>query len=97
MEAFRQDMLDKGKFSARTINKRLQQLHTIFTRAQHVWELPLNPVARVERQPQQRLGTFRSSSRSRSSSWQGRRRTRRTPSSSQSPHSADYALASFVD
>lgn len=58
IEAFRQDMLDKGKFSARTINKRLQQLHTIFTRAQRVWELPLNPVARVERQPQQRSGDF---------------------------------------
>jgi integrase len=58
IEAFREQMLAEGRLSARTINKRLQQLHTIFKRAQRVWGLPVNPVARAERQPQSRSGDF---------------------------------------
>lgn len=36
VEAFREEMVAEGRLSARTINKRLQQLHTIFRRAQRV-------------------------------------------------------------
>ena len=59
VEAFRQQMLDESRLSARTINKRLQQLHTIFKRAQRKWELPYNPASGVERQPQRRSGDIR--------------------------------------
>jgi integrase len=58
IEAFRERMVAEGALSARTINKRLQQLHTIFKRAQRVWELPGNPVTGAERQPQRRSGDF---------------------------------------
>jgi integrase len=58
VESFRERMVAEGVLSARTINKRLQQLHSIFKRAQRVWELPSNPVANAERQPQRRSGDF---------------------------------------
>jgi integrase len=58
VEAFRERMVAEGVLSARTINKRLQQLHSVFKRAQRVWELPTNPVANAERQPQRRSGDF---------------------------------------
>ena len=58
IEAFRVRMVDEGILSARTINKRLQQMHTIFKRAQRVHGLPGNPVAGAERQPQRRSGDF---------------------------------------
>lgn len=58
VEAFRERMLEEGKLSARTINKRLQQLHTIFKRAQKIHGLPGNPVTGAERQPQGRSGDF---------------------------------------
>ena len=58
VDAFRVAMLEDGVLSARTINKRLQQLHTIFKRAQRVHGLPGNPVAGAERQPQRRSGDF---------------------------------------
>jgi integrase len=58
VEDFRERMVDEGALSARTINKRLQQLHTIFKRARRVWDLPVNPVERAERQPQRRSGDF---------------------------------------
>jgi integrase len=59
IEAFRERMVAEGRLSARTINKRLQQLHTIFKRAERVHDLSVNPVARAERQPQRRSGDFR--------------------------------------
>lgn len=58
VEGFRERMVEEGVLSARTINKRLQQLHTIFKRAQRVWDLPATPVAGAERQPQRRSGDF---------------------------------------
>ena len=58
VEAFRERMVAEGRLSARTINKRLQQLHSIFKRAGRVWDLPGNPVANAERQPQRRSGDF---------------------------------------
>ncbi len=58
VEAFRERMVAEGRLSARTINKRLQQLHSIFRRAGRVWDLPGNPVANAERQPQRRSGDF---------------------------------------
>jgi integrase len=58
IEAFRVRMVEEGILSARTINKRLQQMHTIFKRAQRVHNLPGNPVAGAERQPQRRSGDF---------------------------------------
>ncbi|MQA73485.1 MAG: tyrosine-type recombinase/integrase [Solirubrobacterales bacterium] len=58
VEAFRVRMLEEGVLAARTINKRLQQLHTMFKRAQRVHDLPGNPVAGAERQPQRRSGDF---------------------------------------
>ena len=51
-------MVEEGVLSARTINKRLQQLHTIFKRAQRNHGLPVNPVAGAERQPFRRSGDF---------------------------------------
>lgn len=58
VEQFRRRMLDDGVLSARTINKRLQQLHTIFKRSQRAFKFPTNPVAGAERQPQRRSGDF---------------------------------------
>jgi integrase len=51
-------MVEEGALSARTINKRLQQLHTIFKRAQRNHGLPVNPVVGGERQPFRRSGDF---------------------------------------
>jgi integrase len=42
--------------SNRTKNKLLVVMHGVFRRAQHVWGLPLNPVASVERHPQRSSG-----------------------------------------
>ena len=58
VEAFRERMVAEGRLSARTINKRLQQLHSIFKRAGRVWDLRGNPVTNAERQPQRRSGDF---------------------------------------
>jgi integrase len=58
IEAFRERLVAEGRLSPRTINKRLAQLHAIFKRAQRAFELPLNPVAGAERQPQERTGEF---------------------------------------
>jgi integrase len=46
----------KGKLTARSINKYLGALSSIFKRAQRVYGLPENPVAAVDRQPQWRVG-----------------------------------------
>ena len=51
IEAFRERLVAEGKLSARTINKRLAQLHAIFKRAQRIYGLPINPVEGAERQP----------------------------------------------
>jgi integrase len=42
--------------SNRTKNKLLVVMHGVFRRAQHVWGLPVNPVASVERHPQRSSG-----------------------------------------
>ena len=58
IDAFRAKLVAEGRLSARTINKRLAQLHAIFKRAQRVHGLALNPVAGAERQPHRRSGDF---------------------------------------
>lgn len=42
--------------SPRTKNKLLVVMHGVFRRAQHVWDLPANPVASVEKYPQRSSG-----------------------------------------
>jgi integrase len=44
------------ELSNRTKNKLLVVMHGVFRRAQHVWGLPLNPVAAVEKHPQRSSG-----------------------------------------
>src|SRR4051794_16711810 len=46
----------RGSLSNRTKNKLLVVLHGVFGRALRVWDLPLNPVARVERHRQRQSG-----------------------------------------
>ena len=58
IDAYRAKLVAEGRLSARTINKRLAQLHAIFKRAQRVHGLPTNPVAGAERQPHRRSGDF---------------------------------------
>ena len=58
IDAYRAKLVAEGRLSARTINKRLAQLHAIFKRAQRVHGLPINPVAGAERQPHRRSGDF---------------------------------------
>ncbi len=59
IDAFRERMLAEDAVSARTINKRLQQLHAVFKRAQRAFGLEHNPVTNAERQPFKRSGDFR--------------------------------------
>ena len=59
IDRFRERMLSEGQLSARTINKRLAQLHAIFKRAQRAYGLQINPVAGAERQPFKSSGDFR--------------------------------------
>ncbi len=58
IESYRAKLVAEDRLSARTINKRLAQLHAIFKRAQRVHGLPTNPVAGAERQPHSRSGDF---------------------------------------
>lgn len=58
IDAYRTKLVAEGRLSARTINKRLAQLHAIFKRAQRVHGLTLNPVAGAERQPHRQSGDF---------------------------------------
>jgi Phage integrase, N-terminal SAM-like domain len=58
VDAYRSKLVAEGRLSARTINKRLAQLHAIFKRAQRVHGLAVNPVTWVERQPYRRSGDF---------------------------------------
>ena len=59
IDAYREQLVAEGRLSARSINKRLIQLHAIFKRAQRVYGLPANPVAGAERQPEPRSGDIR--------------------------------------
>jgi integrase len=56
IDAYRERLVDDGKLSPRSINKRLAQLHAIFKRAQRVYGLEVNPAAGAERQPQRASG-----------------------------------------
>ena len=58
IDAYRERLVAEGRLGARTINKRLAQLHAIFKRAQRVYGLTSNPVAGAERQPYRRSGDF---------------------------------------
>jgi integrase len=58
IDAYREQLVAEGRLGARTINKRLAQLHAIFRRAQRVYGLASNPVAGAERQPYRRSGDF---------------------------------------
>jgi len=58
IDAYRARLVAEGRLSARTINKRLAQLHAIFKRAQRVHGLAVNPVALAERQPYRPSGDF---------------------------------------
>ena len=42
--------------SSRTKNKLLVVMHGVFRRAQHVWDLPTNPVASIEKYRQRSSG-----------------------------------------
>jgi integrase len=56
IDAYRERLVAEGKLSARTINKRLAQLHAIFKRAQRTYDLAKNPVEGAERQPHRLSG-----------------------------------------
>jgi integrase len=66
VEAITADMIDdyrarlvrEGELSARSINKLLVQLQSIFKRAQRRHKLPVNPAAGIDRQPLKRSGDF---------------------------------------
>jgi integrase len=58
IDAYRARLVAEDRLSARTINKRLAQLHAIFKRAQRVHGLAVNPVALAERQPYRPSGDF---------------------------------------
>jgi len=58
IENYRARLVAEGKLSARTVNKLLVQLHSIFKRAQRHHRLPSNPAAGVDRQPLKRSGDF---------------------------------------
>ncbi len=51
IDAYRERLVAEGQLAARSVNKRLAQLHAIFKRAQRVHGLASNPVAAAERQP----------------------------------------------
>src|SRR6266508_284512 len=58
IDAYQARLVDEGKLSARTINKRLVALHGILRRAMRVYGLRSNPAALVDRQPLRRSGDF---------------------------------------
>jgi hypothetical protein len=58
IDAYRAHLVDEGKLSARTINKRLVVLHGILRRAMRVYGLRSNSAALVDRQPLRRSGDF---------------------------------------
>jgi integrase len=58
IDAYRARLVEEGKLSARTINKRLVILHGVLRRAMRVYGLKSNPAALVDRQPLRRSGDF---------------------------------------
>jgi integrase len=58
IDGWRARLVEEGKLSARTINKRLVVLHGILRRAMRVYGLRSNPAALVDRQPLRRSGEF---------------------------------------
>jgi integrase len=58
IDEYRAVLVDEGRLSARTINKRLVVLHGILRRAMRVYGLRSNPAALVDRQPLRRSGDF---------------------------------------
>ncbi len=56
IDAYRERLLEEGRLSPRSINKRLAQLHAIFKRAQRTYGLAKNPVEGAERQPHRPSG-----------------------------------------
>jgi integrase len=59
IERYRSRLVNEGKLSARSINKRLVAMHGILRRAQRVYGLRDNPAQLVDRQPLKRSGDFR--------------------------------------
>jgi integrase len=58
IEEWRRRLVAEGRLSARTINKRRDQLGFIFTFAQRRYGLASNPMLNVDRQPERRSGDF---------------------------------------
>lgn len=58
IDSWRAEMVEEGRLSARTINKRLVILHGILRRSMRVYGLRTNPAALVDRQPLRRSGDF---------------------------------------
>lgn len=56
IEAYRDRLLDQGRLSPRTINKRLTMIGGILGRAMKVWDLRANPAAGIEKVPERRSG-----------------------------------------
>jgi len=51
IDRWRAALVADGRLSNRSINKLLTILHGVFERAKATWQLPVNPVAEVQRQP----------------------------------------------
>jgi len=58
IDTYRARLVDEGRLSPRTINKRLVIMHGILRRAMRVYGLRTNPSALVDRQPLRRSGEF---------------------------------------
>jgi integrase len=58
IDAYRARLVDEGRLSPRTINKRLVVMHGILRRAMRVYGLRTNAAALVDRQPLRRSGEF---------------------------------------
>jgi integrase len=58
IDRFRAALVAERRLAARTINRYLAQLHSIFRRAQRVYGLAGNTAAGAERQPMRRSGEF---------------------------------------
>jgi integrase len=58
VEEWRRRLVAEGRLSARTINKRRDQLGFIFTFAQRRYGLAASPMVNVDRQPERRSGDF---------------------------------------
>jgi integrase len=58
IDAYRARLVEEGRLSARTINKRLVVLHGVLGRAMRVYGLRSNAASLVDRQPLRRSGDF---------------------------------------